>query len=112
MTRYAGLDAALTDIGAEILRHKRTHGWKVTGPGDWANDREIPSVLMLITTEVAEAMEAFRADDLENFVEELADIVLRTVGLAHGMQIDLAAASIAKMAKNRHRPLKHGGKRL
>jgi NTP pyrophosphatase (non-canonical NTP hydrolase) len=99
-------------IGAEIEANKRSHGWKVTGPNDWADQHEVPAALMLITTEVAEAMEAFRNNDRENFAEELADVLIRTIGLSHSMGIDLAEAIYSKMERNRTRTYKHGGKRI
>lgn len=106
------LTAMLNRIGDEIHANKIAHGWKITGPGDWKDQHEVPAMLMLITTEVAEAMEAFRHDDQENFAEELADVMIRTIGLSHGLGINLAAAIKAKMTKNRTRDYKHGGKRV
>lgn len=112
----AGGVSALTEllghIGDEIHANNVAHGWKITGPEDWKDQHEVPAVLMLITTEVAEAMEAFRHDDQANFAEELADVMIRTIGLSHGLGIDLAAAIEDKMAKNRTRAYKHGGKRI
>lgn len=106
------LSLALLAIGKEIHANKVAHGWKITAPDDWSNQHEVPAVLMLVTTEVAEAMEAFRRDDRENFAEELADILIRTVGLAHGLEIDFGQAIADKIARNRTRPFRHGGKRL
>ena len=106
------LRSNLFEVGDEIHRNKVAHGWKVTTKDDWKEQHEIPAVLMLITTEVAEAMEAFRNNDTENFAEELADVVIRTIGLSHGMGIDLASEIVKKMEKNKNRPIKHGGKRL
>ena len=77
-----------------------------------AAQHEVPAVLMLITTEVAEAMEAFRHNDKANFAEELADVVIRTVGLSHGMDINLGQAIMDKMERNRTRAYQHGGKRI
>ena len=102
----------LSQVADEIHTNKLRHGWKVTTSEDWKHPYEIPGVLMLIVSEVAEALEAFRKDDRENFEEELADVVIRTIGLAHGMGIDLKAAILAKVEKNRHREHKHGGKRV
>lgn len=64
--------------------------------------------LMLITGEVAEAHEALRKRDYENFKEELADIVIRVADLAGGLDIDLEAEILSKMEKNKNRPYKHG----
>lgn len=64
--------------------------------------------LMLITGEVAEAHEALRKRDYENFKEELADIVIRVADLAGGLDIDLESEILNKMEKNKNRPYKHG----
>lgn len=106
------LKAALEDVGRAVEANKIRHGWKITRPEDWSDPHEVLAVLMLITTEVAEAAEAVRVDDRENFEEELADIFIRTVGLAHGMNIDLGAAVWRKIEKNKVRPIRHGGKRV
>ena len=44
--------------------------------------------------------------------EELADVIIRTIGLAHGMDIDLEDQVMIKMEKNRAREIKHGNKRI
>lgn len=64
--------------------------------------------LMLISGEVAEAHEALRKKDYENFKEELADIVIRVADLAGGLGIDLEEEIKKKMEKNKNRPYKHG----
>lgn len=90
------LSKVLNDIGGDIQSNKIVKGWKITKLEDWEDKHEIPAVLMLITTEIAEAMEAFRKNDKVNFAEELADVMIRTIGLAHGMGIDLGAEIEAK----------------
>ena len=59
--------------------------------------------------EVAEAFEAYlkKKDDLE---EELADIVVFTLGISEILGIDLEDAVIKKMAKNRKRIYKKNAK--
>lgn len=66
--------------------------------------------LMLIVSEVSEALEALRNGDNENLREELADIIIRTCDLAGGLGIDLEEELIAKVEKNKKRPYKHGKK--
>lgn len=102
----------LTVVGDEIHANKLRHGWKVTTSEDWENQHEIPAILMLIVSELAEALEAFRKGDRPNFDEELADVAIRLIGLTHGMGIDLKATILAKVEKNRHREHRHGGKRV
>ncbi len=76
--------------------------------------------LMLIVTEVAEAMEDYRAgvdlvsmtvaDDgkVNGFPAELADIMIRIADLAGHLGIDLDFAIRQKMAYNKTRPIRHG----
>jgi len=64
--------------------------------------------LMLIVTEIAEAAEAVRHGDLENFVEELADTQIRLLQLCGAMGIDLDLAVDMKMMVNADRPHRHG----
>jgi NTP pyrophosphatase (non-canonical NTP hydrolase) len=71
-------------------------------------DNAIGNRLMLITGEVAEAHEALRKNDADNFQEELADIVIRIFDLCGGLTIDLEAEIHKKMEKNKDRPYKHG----
>ncbi|HQU89859.1 MAG TPA: MazG nucleotide pyrophosphohydrolase domain-containing protein [Denitromonas sp.] len=106
------LNDVLDAVGKDIHANKLAKGWKVTTAEDWKDPNEILSALMLITTEVAEAAEEVRNDDRENFAEELADVMILTIGLAHGMGINLGDAIEAKMAKNRERSYHHGGKRV
>ena len=54
--------------------------------------------LRLIVTEVAEAAEALRKDDAENFHEELADICIRVFDLAGSQQFNLEQTIVNKMA--------------
>ena len=63
--------------------------------------------LMLIVGEVAEAQEALRKNDPDNFAEELADIAIRLFDLAGGLGVDLETEINNKMAKNLKRPYKH-----
>lgn len=75
------------------------------------NARHILSQLMLIVTEVAEAAEAVRIGDTENFAEELADIIIRTLDTASSQGINIEQEIVNKMEKNRLRERRHGGKR-
>jgi NTP pyrophosphatase (non-canonical NTP hydrolase) len=72
--------------------------------------RETGTLLALVHSEVSEALEADRKGDTENFTEELADVCIRIFDLCGSRGIDLEAAIFDKMAKNRLRPHKHGGK--
>ena len=79
--------------------------------GFWDEPRDVGAMLMLIVTELAEAMEAHRHGDEENFAEEIADTFIRLGDLCGGLNIDRVAAIENKMIYNATRPRLHG-KRL
>jgi NTP pyrophosphatase (non-canonical NTP hydrolase) len=88
----------------ESHENSRNHGfWE--GDGEQQN---IPTKLMLIVSEVSEALEAFRKGDMEEFGEELADTFIRLGDLCGWLDIPIERAILDKMEKNRERPYKHG----
>jgi NTP pyrophosphatase (non-canonical NTP hydrolase) len=76
--------------------------------GFWETERNIGEALMLIVTELAEAMEAHRVQDQENFKEEIADSFIRLLDLCGGLGIDIEEEISRKSQKNKNRPYKHG----
>ncbi len=102
----------LSDQAVEVLAINKANGWNCTTPEQWADTYKVPAILALIHSEVSEALEDFRHDRREHFTEELADIVIRVLDLAGGLGVDLDAAIAAKLAKNRLRSFRHGGKRV
>jgi NTP pyrophosphatase (non-canonical NTP hydrolase) len=107
----------LAELGAEANEIARAKGWDVPVVSDWpgkggeeAGLYKLGTILSLLHSEVSEALEALRAGDREGFGDELADVVIRAVGLAHGLGFDLDAGVRAKMDENRARPWRHGGK--
>ena len=111
----------LRDIQRTIWRIAEEHGWH--GDGD-----NIPVKLVMIHSEVSEALEEYRntppeceVSDLyynaisykpEGFGVELADIVIRVLDLAEMMGMDLTEIILTKMKYNESRPYRHGGKRV
>ena len=76
--------------------------------GFWDEERNIPEMLMLIVSELGEALEAYRAQDKENFNEEIADTFIRLFDLCGGLKIDVEKYILHKAKINKNRPYKHG----
>jgi NTP pyrophosphatase (non-canonical NTP hydrolase) len=99
---------ALNSLQLEAYAISDDHGFH--GEPD---DRSIPMSFMrlaLIHTEVAEATEELRHKEIDwaKFVDELADIIIRTVDLAEVHGLNIGDAVTSKMEQNRARPFKHG----
>lgn len=93
---------------AQLVRE--AHGTAVD-KGWWVFPRTDLEVHALIHSEIAEATEAFR-DGGENLqAEELADAVIRIADFFGKKGWDLTQVLEMKMAHNRTRPFRHGGKR-
>ena len=73
-----------------------------------ARNNDAPTVLALIHSEVSEALEAHREEELGEFGEELADIIIRVGDLAESENVDLQSEVERKMEKNREREKPHG----
>ena len=84
--------------------------------GFWDKPPEVGTSLMLIVSELGEALEGFRAGNPMsekipphlNTTEELADAVIRILDFAGYHRLDLSGAILAKIKHNRSRPHKHG----
>lgn len=120
MTLDASFREMETILHVEKLKkaiHKTAveHGW-----WEEKEDHNLFIKLMLVVTEIAEAAEAFRADnpmsdhipEFTTIEEELADVLIRILDIASHFDFDIAGALVAKMKYNESRPYRHGGKKL
>ena len=102
-------DGKLQNLCREIALWARSNGFHTS----WDN---VPEKLMLIVTELSEAMEAYRKLDpanrdkwiVENIDEELADTAVRLFALAFELGFDLEKSVERKMMVNVQRPYRHG----
>lgn len=102
--------AEMNELGREIHEIATSKGWTI--PTDFDQVDAIARKLCLIHSEVSEALEGLRSNDSENFAEELADVIIRTLHLAYGLGIDIDHEVSQKIDKNRARAYQHGGKRI
>lgn len=110
----------IDDLANEVFAMSESKGfWGIDDISDFAI---VPIKLALIGDEVSEALKVHREeyDDSEedlgtfmtemqeqDFTEELADIVIRTLDLAAGLDLNIGDSIINKIEKNRTRPNKH-----
>lgn len=100
---------AFADEACEI---NISNGWDPITPMDWEDVHRVPTLLALVHSEVSEALEAFRNDDLDGFAEECADIAIRLFDMAYGLDVDLTSEIQKKLQKNEERGHRHGGKKV
>lgn len=111
MDMFTSAIQAMTD---EIREWAIGKGWREPD----APPRDPLQLLMLVTTEVAEAAEAFRngnpmcerpgMNEFSHAEEELADVIIRILQMGDEFGFDIGGAICAKMRFNWTRPYKHG----
>ena len=111
----------INELAKEIHVNAVNHGW-------WDEERAFGELLCLIHSEVSEALEEYRNGHeinetyystdkqgnkkMEGIPSELADIIIRVLDLCGAYGIDIGQVLDEKMAYNRTRTYKHGGKRI
>jgi NTP pyrophosphatase (non-canonical NTP hydrolase) len=112
--------AGIEKLACRILNINIANGWDVTNAFDWPEGQKpkeeaankLAAKLALIHSEVSEALEALRAGNRENYAEELADVVIRVLDHAAGLNIDIGQEIELKLERNASRGYRHGGKAL
>ena len=100
-------------LGQEAFRNARAKGFYRKEPS--VGDR-----CALTHGEVSEVLEAFRDGNPKDskcpqfsaMEVEYADVLLRIADACHRYKFDLGGAILAKLAYNKTRPKKHGGKKI
>ena len=98
-------EAVQKDVHANAV----AHGW-------WEEPREDGTLIALIMSEAAEALEALRkgngpdehCPEFSGAEVELADVIIRIMDMAEARGWNVAGAIVAKHEFNKTRPYKHG----
>ena len=98
------------EIGHETSMEKGFLRGAPTTISDERDARMVLSYLALIHSEVSEAVEEARKEDVMAMGHELADVILRVTQLCYTLQIPLDTMVQAKLEYNKTRPYKHGDK--
>ena len=83
--------------------------------GWWDDPRELGTLIALMHSELSEALEAARHDNLDGkdgVAEEFADVLIRIGDACGRLGLDLEGEVEKKMAYNKQREHKHGGKKF
>ena len=109
----------LNELAEEIYQNNK-------GKGFWDKERNVGEMLMLVTSELGEAMEAHRkgrfanleayeefSEDFEDaikdtFEDEIADSVIRLLDMCGGLGIDIDTHIRLKLEYNKTRERLHG----
>ena len=97
------------NVSRSVHANAVAHGW-------WEEPREDGTLIALIMSEAAEALEALRKGNgpdehcpqFSGAEVELADVVIRIMDMAEARGWNVAGAIVAKHEFNKTRPYKHG----
>jgi NTP pyrophosphatase (non-canonical NTP hydrolase) len=99
------LNKSIDEFCIEAFETAKSKGWH-------DQPRSFGEFISLVHAEVSEALEADRRNEgKERVAEELADVLIRIFDGAIEFDLDVETAILTKMAYNRTRSYKHGGKK-
>jgi len=111
---YAEFILAYNAMAKLIHENAKDKGWWEDG----VESRNFGEMMMLATSEIAEAFEAWRdgnpqsvkIPEFTHVEEEIADVFIRLMDTSAALGMVLPSAIIAKHEHNMNRPYRHGGK--
>lgn len=111
MNTYTQFIDAFNALAKEVNQTAKDKGW-------WEAERNDGEIIALMHSELSEALEAIRNgnppdDKIPTFSgaeAELADVIIRILDMVVARDWRIGEAIVAKMAFNKTRPHKHGGK--
>lgn len=80
----------VNELSREIREINETNGWRTTKPFEWEDTYKVPAILALIHSEVSEAWIGLVNTGMENYAEELADVMIRILDMLEGLGMDVA----------------------
>lgn len=118
MSTYQADPGPLLILQKEIRAVNMANGWGQPDEAYGSAAHHDIVKLALITTEVAEGIEAIRhgnppsdhVPEISGLEEELADVIIRALDTAESRGFNMDAAVALKLAYNRSRGYRHGGK--
>lgn len=119
LAEFAALSSLLGTLGEECHGRSRMNGfWESQDYSEPGATLEVAAKIALISGEAHELLEAWREPDpfapcakddrLSMVAEEMADVLIRLLDLAHFLDVDLAHATRIKLGVNAGRVYKHG----
>lgn len=100
---YTVWSRCMQDMQDWVRRINENNGW-------FEAERPFSADIALLHSEVAEAYEGYRNNDIVNVHEELADILIRLLDTCERLEVNLTEEFMRKCLKNANRGFKHGGK--